>query len=101
MGIAGADQNFRYVDDTNGGENSNANWFFYPVNAVPGFNGFVYTGDDSFFGGNPQPIDPALAFTTGSAYGLAFNSQRDNVVNVHFGIPHRKTRCATMCSCFG
>jgi len=89
VGLGAATQDYRYVDSSNGGASSNANWFFYPVNAVPGLNGFVYTGDDSFFGGIPQPIDPALSFTTGSAYGLAFTSQRDNVVNLHFGIPHK------------
>jgi hypothetical protein len=89
VGLSGADQDYRYLDNKNGGEPGNLNWFFYPINAVPGLNGFVYTGDDSFFGGVPQPIDPALSFTTGSAYGLAFTAQRDNVVNLHFGIPHK------------
>ncbi len=89
VGLAGADQSYRYIDNNNGGSPGNMNWFFYPVNAVPGLNGFVYTGDPSFFGGAVPVIDPAFSFTTGSAYGLAYTSQRDNVVNLHFGIPHK------------
>src|SRR5579883_778241 len=85
VGLGGANQAYRYLNDNNGAGNP---WFFYPVNAVPGCNGSVFTGDDSCFGGNPATIDPSLAFTTGLEYGLAFTAQRDNIVNLHYGIPH-------------
>jgi outer membrane receptor protein involved in Fe transport len=93
VGIGAANQDYRYVDSSNGGGASNLSWFFYPVNAVPGQNGFVFTGDCSFYFGcstTPPIIDPAKLFTTGSAYGIAYTRQRDNVVNLHFGIPHKK-----------
>lgn len=90
VGLGGANQDFRYVDDNNGGQASNANWFFYPVNALQGPNGFVYTGCTSFPCAGTF-IDPSLVFTTGSAFGIAHTAQRDSVVNVHFAIPHKKS----------
>src|SRR5579884_1542254 len=97
VGLGGANQDYRYVDNANGGSASTMSWFFYPVNAVPGLNGFVYTSDCRPFIGcaplssPPAPIDPtnSLLFTTGSAYGIAFTRQRDDVLNLHFGIPHK------------
>jgi outer membrane receptor protein involved in Fe transport len=90
VGIGAADQDYRYVDSSNGGEANNLSWFFYPVNAVPGQNGFVFTGDASFYFGYPGAIDPTKLFSTGTAYGIAYTRQRDNVVNLHFAIPHKK-----------
>lgn len=81
VGLAGANQDFRYVDNANGGGAENANWFFYPMNALPGANGFVYDGTAAPFN---------EAFVTGSAYGLAHTSQRDTVANIHIAIPHKR-----------
>lgn len=89
VGLGAANQGYRYVDDANGGAAENLPWFFYPVNAVPGANGFVFTGDASPFFGYPGAIDPSMLFATGSAYGIAYTRQRDNIVNLHIGIPHK------------
>ncbi|HEV3153375.1 MAG TPA: TonB-dependent receptor [Candidatus Baltobacteraceae bacterium] len=86
VGLSGADQGYNYFNNSNNGAGNS--WFFYPVNAVPGCNGSVFTGDDSCFGGIPPTIDPSMAFTSGLEYGLAYTAQRDNVVNLHYGIPH-------------
>jgi len=88
VGLAGSNQDYRYVDDTNAGSLANRNWFFYPVNAVPGQNGFVFTGDPSFYFGYSGVLNPSDLFTSGIAFGLAHTRQRDNVVNLHFALPH-------------
>ncbi|MGC1381983.1 MAG: carboxypeptidase regulatory-like domain-containing protein [Candidatus Baltobacteraceae bacterium] len=89
VGVGGSNQDFRYVNSGDGANIPNS--FFYPVSAVPGYtcgisscsatrisNGFVYTGA-------PSPV----LFTTGLGFGLATQSLRDTIVNVHFGIPHK------------
>jgi Carboxypeptidase regulatory-like domain/TonB dependent receptor len=75
VGIGGSNQSYRYVDNDNGASIPDS--FFYPVNAFPGANGLVYTG----------PNSPTL-FTSGLGFALATQSLRDNIVNVHFAIPH-------------
>jgi hypothetical protein len=75
VGIGGSDQDFRYVNDANGANYPNS--FFYPVNALPGANGYVYTGP-------PSP----LLFTSGLGFALATQSLRDDIVDLHFGLPH-------------
>jgi hypothetical protein len=75
VGLGGSDETFRYINNNNGSNIPNS--FFYPVNALPGANGYVYTGP-------PSP----LLFTTGLAFGLTAQQLRDSIVNLHFGIPH-------------
>lgn len=76
VGIGGSNQTFNYVNYNQGSNIPSS--FFYPVNALPGSNGYVYTG----------PPQPGL-FTNGLAFGLVNQSLRDSIVNVHFGIPHK------------
>ena len=88
IGIGGSDQGFRYINDDNGAQYPDA--FFYPVNAIPGTecgpvtckgmlhsNGYVYTGANS----------PVL-FTSGLGFALATQSLRDDIINLHIGVPH-------------
>jgi len=88
VGIGGSNQDFRFVNNNNGSNIPNS--FFYPVSAVPGVtcgpktctgttysNGYVYTGAPS----------PTL-FTSGLGFALATQSLRDDIINLHFGIPH-------------
>lgn len=77
-GFGGSNQGFNYINGSNGANIPNS--FFYPVNATPGSNGFVYTG----------PPGPGL-FTSGLAFGLISQSLRDNIINLHFGIPHHNS----------
>ena len=76
VGFGGSNQDFRYVDNDNGAGIPNS--FFYPVNPLPGKNGYVYTGPPS-----------NLLFTSGLGFSLATQSLRDNIVDLHFGIPHK------------
>ncbi len=90
VGIGGSNQDFRFVNNNNGSNIPNS--FFYPVSAVPGYtcgltscsgttysNGYVYTGA-------PSPV----LFTSGLGFALATQSLRDDIINLHFGIPHHK-----------
>jgi hypothetical protein len=88
-GFGGSNQDFRYIDNNDGANIPNS--FFYPVSFVPGWNchqtacnfqkytnGLVYTGAPS----------PLLA-TSGLGFGLINQTLRDNIINLHFGIPHK------------
>ncbi len=88
VGLGGSNQNFRFVDNNNGSGIPDS--FFYPTSAVPGntcgistctstkySNGFVYTGA-------PSPV----LFTSGLGFALSNQILRDNIINLHFGIPH-------------
>ena len=86
VGLGGADQAYHWVNGNQGGPASS--WFFYPVNAVPGNNGFVFTGDGTFFGANSNVLDYNQLFAPGIGYGLAYTQQRDDLVNLHFAFPH-------------
>ncbi len=89
VGLGGSNESFRFVNNDNGSNIPNS--FFYPTSAVPGYtcgvstcsalpvsNGFVYTGA-------PSPV----LFTSGLGFALATQSLRDDIVNLHFGIPHK------------
>jgi carboxypeptidase family protein/TonB-dependent receptor-like protein len=85
VGIGAANQDYRFIDNNNGASDLNA--FFYPVNLIdpntfaPGPTGVVYVG--------AQGTNPNFLFTTGLAYGITNTQQRDNIVNLHFGLPQR------------
>src|SRR5579863_4318572 len=87
VGIGGANQDLRYVDNNLGSAYPNS--FFYPVNAVdpatfsPGANGFVYTGANG--------VGNNLFATLQGGYGIAATQQRDDLINLHFGIPHHNS----------
>jgi hypothetical protein len=86
VGLGGANQDYRYVDNNNGA--GQTSWFFMPVNAVdncsfsPGPAG-IYVGGVGNCGG------PATAplFGAGNLYGIANTQQRDALFNFHFAIP--------------
>jgi hypothetical protein len=85
VGLGGANQDYRFIDNDNGASQLNA--FFYPVNLVdpntfsPGPTGYVYVGANG--------TNPTTLFTTGLAYGITNTQQRDSIVNFHFGFPMR------------
>ncbi len=86
IGIGGANQDYRYIDNANGASIPDS--FFYPVNNVdpnsflPGPNGYVYVGN--------EPAGTPL-FTSGTLYGIANTAQRDAIVNFHFALPHKNS----------
>ncbi|MHB8462311.1 MAG: carboxypeptidase-like regulatory domain-containing protein, partial [Vulcanimicrobiaceae bacterium] len=75
VGLSGANQGYRYSDNSNGSGSPNS--FFYPINTYVGGSG-VYVG------GIAQNL-----FAPGNTFGIASTSQRDSVVNFHFAIPHK------------
>ena len=79
VGIAGANQDYRYLDNNNGA--GDLNYFFYPVNAYAGPSGV-------YIGGNPAPGNAPL-FANGNLFGIASTYQRDNIANLHFALPHK------------
>ncbi len=83
-GIGAADQDYRYIDGSNGASIPNS--FFYPINAVdptsfaPGAaNPTVYVGSNGL----------TNLFASGNAYGIASSQQRDDILNLHFALPHK------------
>ncbi len=79
-GFAGVNQDFRYVDQYNGVSDPR---LFYPI-AFPGrFN--LYDGSTNS-DGTPGTIELA----PGATYSIANTTDRENVVNLHFGIPHKR-----------
>ncbi|HTU82692.1 MAG TPA: TonB-dependent receptor [Candidatus Acidoferrales bacterium] len=81
VGISGANQDFRYADQFNGVSNP---LYFYPL-ATPSNNNVYPILDGS---GGPGPNYGAV-FSPGYAYAQGTNFDRENVVNLHFGIPHK------------
>jgi hypothetical protein len=74
LGFGGEDQDYRYSDQFNG---AGVPLFFYPLSIATGLNGQVYDGSG-----------PAY-FSDGVAYAIAHTSERDNIGNFHFYIPHK------------
>ncbi len=87
-GFAGANQDYRYVDQFNGAGNP---LYFYPL-AIPTTNSTYNLLDGACsLGKNPSCSAPSYgaAFAPGQSYAQAFNQDRENVMNFHIGIPHR------------
>jgi hypothetical protein len=74
FGIGAEDQDYRYSSQFNG---AGVPAFFYPLQIPTGLNGSVYDGSG-----------PAY-FSPGQNYAIAHTSERDNVFNLHFAIPHK------------
>ena len=74
VGFAGVNNDYRYVDQFNGASDPQ---LFYPV-YVPGrFN--LYDGTAG-----------TVNYAPGTTYSIATTSDRENVVNLHLGIPHHR-----------
>ncbi len=72
VGLAGVNNDYRYADQFNGGSDPQ---LFYPV-YIPGrFN---------LYDGTPGKIN----YAPGTTYSIATTTDRENVVNLHLGIPH-------------
>ncbi len=74
VGFGGENQDYRYSDQFNGASQP---LFFYPLYISTGLNGQVYDGSG-----------PAL-FSPGQSYAIAHTSERDNIGNFHFYLPHK------------
>ncbi|HEY1975070.1 MAG TPA: TonB-dependent receptor [Candidatus Baltobacteraceae bacterium] len=88
LGLAGTNQDYRYADQFNGASNP---LYFYPL-AIPTTNSAFNILDGNCAAiKHPTCSAPSYgaAFSPGNSYAQAFNQDRENVANVHIGIPHR------------
>jgi hypothetical protein len=89
VGASGANQDFRYVDSRNGAGDPQ---LFYPI-AYPFGDNFsrfnMWDGSPNPVTGNPATVGNGLYFAPAQTYAIANVMQRDNVVNLHWGLPHR------------
>ena len=74
VGLGAENQDYRYSDQYNG---AGVQLFFYPLQVSTGLNGSVFDGSGSAY------------FSPGQNYAIANTSERDNVFNFHFGLPHK------------
>jgi hypothetical protein len=80
VGLSGTDQAYRYGDQFNGVSDP---LYFYPL-YVP-TNNSVYNILDGSHGKAPNY---GFIYSPGYSYAQAMNFDRENVVNLHIGIPH-------------
>jgi hypothetical protein len=76
VGLAGINQDYRYTNQFNGVSDP---LLFYPV--------YFPEGHFNFWDGTPGPPG-SLEFAPGATYAIAHTMDRENVINLHFGIPH-------------
>ncbi len=76
LGFAGIDADYRYTDQFNGVSDPQ---LFYPV--------YFPEGHYNFWDGTPGPPG-SLNFAPGATLAISHTTDRENVVNLHFGIPH-------------
>ena len=74
VGFAAVNQDYRYIDNSNGASDPQ---FFYPLD-YGGNHFFVWDGASG-------PLD----FTGGQVYAISNTTDRENIVNLHLGIPHK------------
>lgn len=79
VGLSGANQDYRYLDNNNGSGDPR---FFYPFDVGSTPNGGFYGQWD----GGPGAV---AIFSPGNAYAIANTQQRDDVANIHISLPHR------------
>jgi hypothetical protein len=80
IGLSGTNQTYRFGDQFGGVSDP---LYFYPVN-VPTNNNVYNILDGS--GGRASPY--GFIFSPGYSYAQGTNFERENVVNLHIGIPH-------------
>jgi len=76
VGVAGINQDYRYTNQFNGVSDP---LLFYPI--------YFPEGHYNFWDGTPGPPG-SLEFAPGATYAIAHTMDRENVLNLHFGIPH-------------
>ncbi len=74
IGLAGANQSYRYADQFNGVSDPK---LYYPV--------YFPEGHYNLYDGTTGPLN----FAQGPTYAIASTYDRENVINLHAGIPHK------------
>ncbi len=86
LGVAGANQDFRYVDQSNGAGDQQ---LFYPISFPFGFSGNrfnIYDGTP----GTGGTIGNGIFLAPGPMYAFGNLAQRDTVGNFHLQLPHKR-----------
>jgi hypothetical protein len=88
VGIAGADETYRYGNQFNGVSDPN---YWYPLGMETSDTSTgAYILDGSCGGASPcgPSNDWGATFGPGNSWTQAMNEDRESIVNLHFGIPH-------------
>ncbi len=88
VGLAGSNQDYRYGDQFNG---AGVPQYFYPVLAPSGNPQFNLYGNGILDGSSGRAPNYGAIFAPGASYAQAYNQDRENIVNLHFGIPHKNS----------
>ncbi len=89
VGIAGSNQDYRYGNQYNGAGDS---LYFYPLLSPSNNPAFNVFGQGILDGSHGTAANGYGAkFAPGPSYAQATNYDRENVFNVHIGIPHRNS----------
>ena len=88
VGLAGSNQDYRYGNQFNG---AGVPQYFYPVLAPSGNPQFNLYGNGILDGSAGTAPNYGAIFAPGASYAQAYNHDRENIVNLHFGIPHKNS----------
>ncbi|MBV8722906.1 MAG: TonB-dependent receptor [Candidatus Eremiobacteraeota bacterium] len=90
VGLAGANQSYRYIDQFNGAGDPR---YFYPLQIQTGNSLYQVVDGSCLLKGAYAPCknDPNFGtlYSPGNSYFQATGFDRENVMNFHVGIPHR------------
>jgi outer membrane receptor protein involved in Fe transport len=88
VGLAGADQGYRYIDQFNGDGDPR---YFYPLSIVSQNSVYEVVDGSCTIQAPHCKHDPnyGALFSPGNSYFQAAGADRENVMNFHFGIPHK------------
>ncbi|HZY98376.1 MAG TPA: TonB-dependent receptor [Candidatus Baltobacteraceae bacterium] len=87
-GFAGTNETFRYGDQFNAAGNP---LYFYPLLTPSGNPQFNAYGSGILDGNYGKAPNYGAAFAPGPSYSQAVTYDRENLVNVHIGIPHKNS----------
>ncbi len=90
VGLAGSNQDYRYTDQYNGVSNP---LYFYPLNIPTSNANFNVLDGSCAQPGGSCVGDPnfGAVFAPGASYAQGTNYDRENVVNLHFALPHKNS----------
>ena len=90
LGFAGSNQDYRYTDQYNGVANQ---LYYYPLNIPTGNSTYNILDGSCAQPGGTCVGDPnfGAVFAPGASYAQGTNYDRENVVNFHVGIPHKRS----------
>jgi hypothetical protein len=85
VGLAGSNQDYRYANQFNG---AGVPQYFYPLWSPSGNPQFNLYGNGILDGSGGKAPNYGAIFSPGSSYAQTTNYDRENIVNLHFAVPH-------------